>query len=232
MELSPKLPRYRAILAVDIEKSTARNNGAKVRLRRAMYELVEKSFVIGGIAKDYRDSFVDRGDGLLSLIHPVDQIPKTLLLNPVVPAMSVLLARHNARDPDNAFRIRVVVHAGEVHYDTNAPFGESLDTACRLLDAPDVKLTLRDTSAPLVLVVSDHIYRTVVWQGYEGIDHRRYEPFVHVRGRGAPHVGWLHVPGECPADAARRTRAADPMLTPYPLSWNAKRPSSADAVGC
>jgi len=53
----------------------------------------------------------------------------------------------------------VVVHAGEVHYDDNGCFGEALDVAFRLLDAPRFKKALREAASPLILIVSDPIPR-------------------------------------------------------------------------
>ena len=90
------------------------------------------------------DRFIDRGDGILALIHPVDQAPKTLLLNRVFPLLSQLLTDYNASLPQHSqlqrqLRIRVVMHAGEVHYDANGCFGEALEIAFRLLDADRVK---------------------------------------------------------------------------------------------
>ena len=77
------------------------------------------------------------------------------LLRRVIPAFGLLLAGYNAvRPPLRQLRIRVVVHAGLVHYDTNGCFGEALDTAFRLLDATSVKQALRTASTPLALVVS------------------------------------------------------------------------------
>lgn len=38
-----------------------------------------------GIARRHRDRFTDRGDGILALIHPVDQAPKAILLKPPSP---------------------------------------------------------------------------------------------------------------------------------------------------
>jgi hypothetical protein len=48
----------------------------------------------------------------------------------------------------------VVVHAGEIHYDTNGCFGEALDIAFRLLDAAHVKKALQAAADPLILVIS------------------------------------------------------------------------------
>lgn len=187
---SAEPPRHRAILAVDIERSTARNNTAKALQRAAMYDLVEDALRVGGIADEHRDPLIDRGDGVLILIRPVDEVPKTLLLNPVIPLLTSLLADHNATCSGPRLRLRAVVHAGEVHYDGRGCFGEALDIAFRLLDAVEVKSTLRHGTAPLVLVTSDEVYRSIVRQGYDGIDDRCFAP-LRVRTAGREHRGWV-----------------------------------------
>ena len=89
-----------------------------------------------------RDRFADRGDGFLALIHPVGHTPRVLLRR-VIPAFGLLLAEHNVGRPlQRQLRVRVVVHAGTVFYDANGCFGETLDAAFRLLDAPSVKEVL------------------------------------------------------------------------------------------
>lgn len=192
----PDPPHYRVILALDIEGSTARTNPAKAELRRVMYELLEESLLAGGGTEAYRDPLVDRGDGVLALLHPVDEVPKTTLLNQVIPTLSKLLAAHNALHPESRFRLRAVVHAGEVHYDGRGHFGEALDIAFRLLDAPAVKAALEQADAPVALVVSDDIYRCVVKHGYAGIDVVRFDPLVTLHLAGAQHRGWVHVPAD------------------------------------
>src|SRR5918997_1120611 len=186
------LPCYRSIMAVDIEGSTARTNPAKAELRHVLYELFEKSLQEGGIAECHRDALIDRGDGILALVHPVDQAPTALLLNSFIPTLNRLLTDHDTLNPDRSFRLRAVVHAGEVHYDDRGCFGEALDITFRLLDAAEVKRRLLQAAAPLVLVVSDYIYRSVVRHGYPGIDENAFEPLVHVRLAGQRHRGWIH----------------------------------------
>src|SRR5690349_20358321 len=193
------LPHYRAILALDIERSTSRPNPIKAELRSKTYELFEVALRRAGISTSHRDEFVDRGDGILALIHPVDQVPKALLLNRAVPVLSRLLADYNASlpsfsHPDRLLRIRVVMHAGEVHYDANACFGEALDVAFRLLDAVRVKRALRDTADSLILVISGDIYNSVVRHGYDGIDQQAFHPLVRVQVAGQRFPGWIHLP--------------------------------------
>ncbi|XRQ14590.1 hypothetical protein ACN3XK_28100 [Actinomadura welshii] len=209
-------PRYRTIMAVDIEGSTTRTDPVKAELRRVLYRLLEEAFNRAGILPRYREAYVDRGDGMLVLVHPLDEVPKTLLLHPVVPILSALLAEYNAEPViapggDRRIRIRVVVHAGEVHNDGRGNFGEALDVAFRLLDSPAAKDALRRTAAPLVLVVSDDIYQSIVRHGYEGIRAESYLPLVRLRVTGRTHRGWVHtgaaalVP-DSPAGIAARTR--------------------------
>jgi class 3 adenylate cyclase len=196
------MPLYRAIVALDIEHSTSRPNPIKGELRNKTYELFETALRKAGIDNCHHDRFVDRGDGILALIHPVDQVPKALLLNRAVPVLSRLLTDYNASLPQHSeqqrqLRIRVVMHAGEVHYDANGCFGEALDVAFRLLDAARVKRALREMANPLILVISGDIYSSVVRHGYDGIDHETFHQLVRVQVAGRRYQGWIHLPEQC-----------------------------------
>jgi hypothetical protein len=195
------LPHHRAIVALDIERSTSRPDPVKAELRNKTYEMFDAALCSAGIRKRYRDRFIDRGDGVLALIHPVDQAPKVVLLNRAIPAFNRLLTDHNASLPrpsrtQRQLRVRVVVHAGEVHYDANGCFGEALDVAFRLLDAPHVKRALQRSAEPLILVVSEDIYKSVVRHGYVGIDQHPFRPLVRVQIAGNRYRGWIKLPEE------------------------------------
>ncbi len=197
--LATSLPHYRSIVALDIERSTSRPNPIKGELRNKTYELFEVALRTAGIDKRHHDRFIDRGDGILALIRPVDQVPKALLLNRAVPLLNRLLTEYNASLPRHSqsqrqLRIRVVMHAGEVHYDANGCFGEALDVAFRLLDAARVKRALREMDDPLILVVSGDIYSSVVRHGYDDIDHQAFHPLVRVQVAGKRYPGWIHIP--------------------------------------
>jgi hypothetical protein len=193
------LPHYRTIVALDIECSTTRPDPVKAELRNNTYELFDAALCSAGIHGDHRDRFIDRGDGVLALIHPVDQAPKTLVLNHAIPSLNRLLTDHNASLPplsrlQRQLRVRVVIHAGEVHYDANGCFGEALDVAFRLLDASRVKKALRTVADPLILVISGDIYSSVVRHGYDGIDQQTFHPLVRVQVAGKRYRGWIHIP--------------------------------------
>jgi class 3 adenylate cyclase len=185
-------------VALDIERSTSRPDPVKAELRIMLYELFDAALRSAGIHPGRRDRFIDRGDGLLALIDPVDQ---ALLLNRVVPVFSQLLTSYNASlphpgGPQRQLRVRVVVHTGEVHYDANGCFGEALDIAFRLLDAPRVKTALKAARGPLLLVVSGDVYGSVVCHGYDGIDHRAFRRLVTAQIAGNQHRGWIHIPAQ------------------------------------
>lgn len=185
------LPLHRAIVAVDIEDSTSRTDAVKAQLRAVMYSLVEEALRRAGINDRCRDPLIDRGDGILALIRPLDRTPKSLLLNSAIPILAELLRQHDVRNPGGYLRLRTAVHAGEVRYDRRGCFGEALDITFRLLDAPVVKRELRQIVSPLVLVVSDDIYRSVVRHGFGGIDDKSFQPRVSVNVAGRHHRGWI-----------------------------------------
>jgi hypothetical protein len=191
------LPHHRSIIAVDIELSTSRTDPVKAELRRTIYELFDTALRSAGIQERHRDRFIDRGDSILALIHPVDQAPKALLLTRAIPALRRLLSgRNRGLSLTSQLRLRVVMHAGEVHYDPNGCFGESLDLAFRLLDSAQVKKALRATGDPIALVVSEDIYKSVICHCYDGIDQRAFHPRVRVQLAGHRRTGWIHIPGE------------------------------------
>ena len=195
------IPRHRSIVALDIERSTSRvrTNPIREELRHEVYSMLGTAMRTAGIADGHCDPLADRGDGVLALVHPVDDVPKTLLLNPLVPTLVSLLADRNASLAGadrhrRELRLRAVIHAGEVHWDGKGYFGEALDVAFRLLDAPRVKDRLRQSVMPLVLVVSEDIYWSIVRHEYEGIPGHTFEPLVRVTVAGRRRQGWVHVP--------------------------------------
>jgi hypothetical protein len=177
-------------VGLDIEQSTSRPDPVKAEFRVMLYELFEAALRSADIGPDRRGPFMDRGDGLLVLIDPAEQV---LLLNRVVPVFGQLLAGYNAGlPPQRRLRVRVVVHAGEVRDDDDGCFGEALDIACRLLDAPAAKAALKAAPGPLLLVLSGDVYDSAAGQGGRGREDFRPLVTVHVAGR--EHPGWVCVP--------------------------------------
>lgn len=211
-------PLYRSIIAIDLEESTMRTNPVKGELRRVMYDLLGHALEAVAITGNRLEQLTDRGDGVLMLIRPHDDVPKTVLLDGLIPLLAALVADYNEQvaQPTLRMRLRVVVHAGEVHVDKRGWFGAAIDVAVRLLDAPPVKKALKQAAAPLVLVVSDEIYSGIVGQGY--MDASTYVPSVRVRVAKRRHCGWVHIPdpeaSSVVAGLARGPRPAGPSGWP------------------
>jgi hypothetical protein len=183
-------PRRRAIVGLDIEQSTSRPDPVKAEFRIILYELFEAALRSAAIGPDSRGSFMDRGDGLLVLIDPAEQ---DRLVSQVVPVFGQLLAGYNAGlPPERRLRVRVVVHAGEVRDDDNGCFGEALDIACRLLDAPEAKAALKAAPGSLLLVVSSHIHDSPAVRAATGREPYRHLVTTQIAGR--KHLGWSPVP--------------------------------------
>jgi hypothetical protein len=196
-------PVHRSIVAVDLEGSTRRSDPVKGELRRALYDLLDHALAESGIAAHHLERLTDRGDGVLIMIRPYDDLPKTVLLIRLIPILTALLNRYNAAviRPTLRMRLRVVVHAGEVHDDGNGFYGEDLDYAFRLLDAPSVKRALREApGSPLVLVISEEIFSAVVRHGY--VNESPYGHCVYVRVGERRRRGRVHVPDALGRDQA------------------------------
>lgn len=195
------LPLQRTMVGVDIEASTDRNNVQRAFLRDDMYDLFEHALLSCGVTEDLREPFLDRGDGVLALIRPADEIPKYRFITTFVPKLRRQLLNHV---PDRRFRMRVALHMGDVHIDDRGQFGEDLDVTFRLLDAPEFKQQLAVSSEPLALVVSDQMYRSAVWHGYEGIDASAFRDLVGVRVGGREYRGWVQVSPEAGSSPVAR----------------------------
>jgi hypothetical protein len=182
-----------------------------------MYDLLGQSLEAVAIIGNRLEPLTDRGDGVLVLIRAHDEVPKTVLLDRLVPLLTTLLAEYNAQavHPALRMRLRVVVHAGEVHLDKRGCYGAAIDVAIRLLDSPRVKKALKQTALPLVLVISDEIHSGIVCHGYA--DASAYFP-IWARVGKRRHRGWVNVPVPAASSiTGRRVRG----------SWSAGTPGSS-----
>jgi hypothetical protein len=194
-------PVHRLIVVLDIEGSTKRTNPVKGELRRDLYALLERALQATGITAGHLEPHTDRGDGVLVLIRPHDEVPKTLVLGRLLPVLSALLIEHNAAAarPELRLRLRAVVHAGEIHGDDRGFYGDDIDTACRLLDSPKLREALcQAVASPLVLAVSEEIFTGIIRQGY--LDAGPYLPLGRVRVGNRNRRGWVHVPAPAELD--------------------------------
>jgi tetratricopeptide (TPR) repeat protein len=153
---------HRAIVIVDVENfgDPARTNAHQLAVRDAMYKALRQSF--GRARISWAGCAVeDRGDGILVLVSP--EVPKSWLVTRLPARLAEMLGRHNAGCPAaERIRLRMALHAGEVHQDTHGFAGTAVNRAFRLIEAPPSRAALRDSAGVVALIVSDWFYDEVV----------------------------------------------------------------------
>jgi hypothetical protein len=198
--VQPIYPVPRVIVMAAIQVPAACSNSVRAQLRWDTYQLFERALLHSESTTDLRDRHVDRGDGLMTLIHATDRFPKTWLLTRFAPRLRELLDERNADQPD-PLRLRIAIHAGDVACDDAGWFGDEIEIANGLLAAPALRTRLQQNVSPVVLVVSEQIHRSVVRHGYDGIDPQAFTPLIKLQVAGLECRGWVHVPG-APAGAS------------------------------
>jgi hypothetical protein len=188
------LPTHRSIVVVDVVSFTRpdRDNVDQLAIRAALYETLRDAFEDSGIP--WRQTVrEDRGDGVLIFVSA--EVSKVLLLGPMPARLAELLERGNTgRSARQRFRLRVVVHAGEVHHDAHGYAGYDVNLAFRLVDARPLREAMEHSTAAVGLIVSEGVHDGVLRHGYGGLDAAAYEQ-VRVQAKSADVPGWIQLFG-------------------------------------
>lgn len=210
-------PEYRAMIAVDVERSAGRGNVAQHTVREVLFAALREACAVSGI-----DWFAchrsDRGDGMV-LVGPPD-LPKTKFVYPFTNDLAERLRAHNRlAGPPVRIRVRMAMHAGDVYVEDGTVAGSPFEFLTRMLDAKPVKdgLAAAPESTTVALVVSPHIHDEVVLHGYVGIDRESFRR-IRFTVKETTGIAWLQVPGH---------RAAEPASsagTPAPAASAAAEP--------
>lgn len=187
-------PTYRPMMVIDIERSAGRGDVALGGNRSVLMSVLREAFIESQIDWDacHRE---DTGDGVKVVTGP--DVPKTRLIHPLVHGLAVRLRAHNqTAGPLTTVRVRVGVHAGDVHISDGRIVGGSLEFLARLADAPPLRhaLAVAPASVTVALAVSAHVYDEVVRHRYTGIDPETYHR-VTFRVKETSSTAWLHLPG-------------------------------------
>jgi tetratricopeptide (TPR) repeat protein len=189
----PSEPVHHPVLAFDIEEygRQDRNDSIRGALRHRLHGHLDAAMRHAGIAPPDR-SVTDLGDGALLLLKP--HISKRRLLDTMLPRLAVDLAADNARAGEREqLRLRAVVHAGELIHDRTGAYGQDLNHAFRLLDAPVLRRRLAEVGASLAVIVSQAIYDGIVRHGHKGIDPAVFTR-VTVAVKETRATAWIWVP--------------------------------------
>lgn len=181
---------HHLIINLDVQDSGQRTNPGHLVLRDVVYDIVQSAFTATGI--DLSRPPEDRGDGML-LVLPAS-VPKKQMLGRWVNELHEALRERNAplKEP---IRVRVGIHAGELHHDDHGVAGTDVNIACRLASCEPTKGTLRAAPhASMVVAVSDAIYQSVVRHDGPYIEPDSYcQHALHTAEFDGPV--WLRVPG-------------------------------------
>ncbi|MBV2364492.1 hypothetical protein [Streptomonospora nanhaiensis] len=222
---------YRALLALDIERSSGRGNVALRRIRAVLAAALREALERSGIAWSacVHD---DLGDGL-RVAAPAG-LPKAALVHPLVRELAVRLRAHNrAAAPGTAVRVRAALHAGEVYVGGAGGAGVTggpLEVLARLLDAPVLKTALAQApeSVSVALLMSRHFHEETVRHGYPGIDPDAFHQVAFTTKEYSAEA-WLHLAPDAPG--APRPVPAGPAAADAPGADPAPGPTPGEGAG-
>jgi hypothetical protein len=187
-----RLAVHRAIVVVDVEGfgDQRRTNSHQVAVRDGLYRAMQEAFNRAGIPWD-NCSHEDRGDGIFVLVPA--EVPKALLAESLPPALVTALRAHNGGHPEpERIRLRMALHAGEIHYDQHGVTAVAVNLAFRLLDAGPLKMALARSSGVLAVIVSSWFFDEVV--RHSGVA-PGYRP-VEVAVKETTAAGWICLPDQ------------------------------------
>jgi hypothetical protein len=187
-----RLAVHRAIVVVDVEGfgDQRRTNPHQVAVRDGLYRAMQDAFGHAGIPWDNCDH-EDRGDGVFVLVPA--EVPKALLAESLPPALVTALRAHNDRHPEpERIRLRMALHAGEVHYDQHGVTAVAVNLAFRLLDADPPKAALASSSGVLAVIVSSWFFEEVVRHSGAAPGYRPAEVAV----KETTTTGWICLPDQ------------------------------------
>ena len=157
-----RLAVHRTIVVVDVEGfgDQRRTNRDQVAVRDGLYRAMRDAFGRAGIPWD-DCGHEDRGDGVFVLVPA--EVPKGLLAESLPSALVTALRAHNGAHPGpERIRLRMALHAGEVHYDEHGVTAAAVNLAFRLLDAGALKAALASSPGVLAVIASSWFFEEVV----------------------------------------------------------------------
>jgi tetratricopeptide (TPR) repeat protein len=153
---------HRTIVVIDVEgfRDQSRSDSHRAQVRLGLYRALHRAFTRAGVSWDecWRE---DRGDGVFVL---ASSEPAKARFSDVLPdALLDALHDHNrGHAPSARIRLRMVLHAGELTYDSFGVTGAAIDHAFRLLEAQALRSVLTGASCPMAVVVSEWFFDEVV----------------------------------------------------------------------
>ena len=167
-------------VAYDVEHYSQRGTRREYATQQRLVDVLEFAFGEAGLAPGQYE-LQEQGDGGLALLPTGGSVDEPRLIVDLLRALRNALAELNDDLVDEAkVRLRVGLHEGVVHPAAHGYVGPAIIEVCRLRDADPVRDALAASTAPMVAVVADGLYRDVLSQGYHGLPGTAFTP-VHVQ---------------------------------------------------
>jgi hypothetical protein len=181
-----------AIVCVDVEAfgNWSRTNLDQIAVRSGLYRALQDAFDLSGVPwiQCYHE---DRGDGAFVLVPP--DVPKNRLIAGLPQALVEALKEHNqAHRPEARIRLRMAIHAGEVHRDDHGAAGTALNHTFRLLGAEALREALSLSSAVVAMIASQWFFEEVV--RHDPANHPDRYRRVSISVKETDTAAWIFVP--------------------------------------
>ena len=142
-----------------------------------------------------------------SIVLVPAEVPKGLLADSLPSALVTALHAHNdTHSGPEQIRLRMALHAGEVHYDQHGVTAAAVNLAFRLLDAGALKAALASSPGVLAVIASSWFYEEVVRHSPAAAAYRPVEVAV----KETTTTGWVCLPDRMgpggPGDAGAPAR--------------------------
>lgn len=106
--------------------------------------------------------------------------------------LETALYRHNTSCPIRAtIRLRVALHAGEVHRDRHGVAGTAINHAFRLIESPSFKAAFDASPTPCAVIVSAWFYDEVI-RHYPSAEPDAYRPLI-AETKDAGYAAWIRL---------------------------------------
>ncbi len=182
------------LFAVDIAGFTRpdRDDDIRLYLHEKLYEFLPRAFDDSGVP--WAECFCeDRGDGALIVVPP--EISVKGIIDPLPERLRRLVRRHNHLSCQAAgLQLRAAAHIGPVEHDGHGFIGSDVNFLFRMLDARSFKRTVAETGAELALIVSDHVYRSLVCR-YPSLVSPEDFHMVRFQSKNTRARAWTYAPG-------------------------------------
>jgi tetratricopeptide (TPR) repeat protein len=194
---------HRTILVLDVAGfgDRRRTHHHQMAVRDGLYSVVKNSFTAAGISwsSSYKE---DRGDGVLIVVEPA--VAKGVFVEALPQALVAALADHNASHrAEEQIRLRMALHAGEIHYDTHGVVGRAVNLAFRLGDSQTFREVMSATDEPLAVITSEWFFDEVVWHSSVAADYHQ----LRISAKEVDTKAWLCFP----ATGARPAQSVAPQ---------------------